>query len=188
MKSLFQLGLIFSALLLFTVSSNAQEKDKKEKKKTEVEGERWVFGGNVSAVFGTVTFVGANPSIGYRLTNRITAGAGGLYYYWNQVGFSGTSVYGPTSFLRFNIAQDLLSSGDRLFAQTDYHVLNTRVYNPIEDRLSREWVQQFFVGGGYYMQIGQNVFAGITVQVDLIQDPNSFFQSPFIGGGISVGL
>lgn len=188
MKLLIRLGLVVSTLLLFSAPMNAQMNEKKENRKAEFNGSRWVFGGNVSAVFGNTTFVGANPSIGYRLTPKLTAGAGGMYYYWKPGGFSGTSIYGPTSFMRLNIGQSLFTEGDRLFAQTDYYVLNTRVYNPIADQFNRDWIQQFFVGGGYYLRIGQNVFAGVTVQVDLIQDPNSFFQSPFIGGGISVGL
>lgn len=189
MKLLIRIVLILAIALTSSVTLHAQSDNSKgDKKQAEFDGSRWVFGGNVSAVFGNVTLVGANPSVGYRLTQKLTAGAGGMYYYWKPAGFGGTSVYGPTSYMRLNIGQSLLTDGDRLFAQTDYYVLNTRVYNVIDDEIRREWVQQFFVGGGYYMQIGQNVFAGITVQVDLIQDPNSFFQSPFIGGGISVGL
>lgn len=175
-------------LVLTALSFNSTEAYSQEKEKPKVEGNRWVFGGNISAQFGNTTFVGANPTVGYRLTNKLTAGAGGMYYYWKPGAFEGTSIYGPTLYSRLMIANDLLSEGDRLFAQTDFYYLNTRSFNPFADQFERTWVPQWFVGGGYYLQVGNNVFIGATVQYDLIQDPNAFFNPLFIGGGISVGL
>jgi len=175
-------------LVLTVVSFCSTDAISQENEKPNVEGNRWVFGGNISAQFGNTTFLGANPTVGYRLTNRITAGAGGMYYYWKPGTFEGTSIYGPTLYSRIMIASSLLSEGDRLFAQTDFYYLNTRSFNYFADQFERTWVPQWFVGGGYYIQVGNNVFLGATVQYDLIQDPNAFFNSVFIGGGISVGL
>lgn len=185
MKSL---RIILLVLMVSSFCSNHAFSQAKENEKPKVEGNRWVFGGNISAQFGNTTFVGANPSVGYRLTNRLTAGAGGMYYYWDQRGFEGASIYGPTMYARMGIANNLLSEGDRLFAQTDFYYLNVPTYNLFDLPNTRTWVPQWFVGGGYYLQIGNNVYAGLTVQYDIIQDPNAFFGSTFIGGGISVGL
>ncbi|WP_306640514.1 hypothetical protein [Sanyastnella coralliicola] len=159
--------------------------------------QRWVFGGDIALSFGTnITVIGAAPSVGYRFTERLTAGGGFLYYYYrfrDNLGEFSTSIYGPQLFGRFTAFQDLISDGDRLFLQTDFYNINTEFLQVVEtDPLTveqrRDWVPQWFVGGGYYTSIGGNVFAGLTVMWDVIGDSRAPFQSPLIRGGISFGL
>lgn len=155
--------------------------------------ERWVFGGNVALGFGnTFTVIGASPTIGYRFTERFTAGGGAIYFYqrWSTAfgGSRSTSIYGPQAFARFQIAQDIVREGDRLFAQTDYYLVNTETYNVFNERFERLWVQQWFVGGGYYMQVGRRMFAGVMVMWDVVADRRAPFPNPMIRGGVSFGL
>lgn len=156
-------------------------------------GERWVFGGNIALGFGnTYTVIGASPTVGYRFTERFTAGAGAIYFYqrWSSAfgGSRSTSIYGPQAFARFQVAQNLFSEGDRLFAQTDYYLVNTETYSVVNERFERLWIQQWFVGGGYYLQIGSRMFAGIMVMWDVIADRRAPFPNPMIRGGVSFGL
>ncbi|MDP4827900.1 MAG: hypothetical protein NWR73_09455 [Flavobacteriales bacterium] len=163
-----------------------------QQKEPKVSGNRWVFGGNVALSFTTNGFlIGASPTVGYRFTERLTAGGGGLYYYQSIRGFGQNytaSIYGPQLYARFVVGQSILQDGDRLFLQSDYYNINSKYYNPLNDEFSRIWVPQWYVGGGYFFQIGNNVFAGVNIMYDLIDDPNAAFPNPMIQGGISVGL
>lgn len=154
---------------------------------------RWVFGGNAALAFGnTFTVIGAAPTAGYRVTERLTLGAGGLYFYqrWrtfnNQV--RSTQIYGPQAYGRFNVAQGLISDGDRLFIQSDYYLVSTEAFSPLELDFSRVWVPQWFVGGGYFTQLGGNLFGGVMVMWDVIGDTRAPFPNPMIRAGVSFGL
>ncbi|MFT5957474.1 MAG: hypothetical protein ACI87V_001358, partial [Flavobacteriales bacterium] len=52
----------FILLILTAVSFCSTDAFGQEKEKPTVEGNRWVFGGNISAQFGNTTFLGANPT------------------------------------------------------------------------------------------------------------------------------
>lgn len=154
---------------------------------------RWVFGGNAALAFGNnFTVIGAAPTAGYRFTERLTLGAGGLYFYQRWRTFNGvvraTQIYGPQAYGRFNVAQGLISDGDRLFIQSDYYLVSTEAFSPIELDFSRVWVPQWFVGGGYFTQLGGNLFGGIMVMWDVIGDTRAPFPNPMIRAGVSLGL
>lgn len=181
MRQLFAILFILSALF-----ANAQEKEPK------VAGNRWVFGGNVALSFsGNGLLVGASPTVGYRITERLTAGGGGMYYYqqFRSNGFSyESSIYGPQAYVRFVVGEGILQSNDRLFLQTDYYNINSKYYNFQSEAFARIWVPQWYVGGGYFMEIGNNVFIGLNVMYDLIDDSRAAFPNPLIQGGITFGI
>lgn len=173
------------ALLMFcTLLAHAQDDAWKQN--------RWVFGGNAALAFGTnFTVIGAAPTVGYRFTERITAGGGGLYFYqrWQTFGQArSTQIYGPQAFARIRVANNLISEGDRVFLQSDFYHVNTESFSVFDQGFQRLWVQQWFVGGGYYMQVGRNTFAGLMVMWDVIADRRAPFPNPMIRGGVSFGL
>lgn len=179
--------LILSACLL-SFASFAQEKNSIPPE------ERWVFGGNIALAISTnSTVIGAAPTVGYRVTERLTTGAGFMYFYQSWRSPYGTitnSIYGPQAYARFTAFRDLVSDGDRLFLQSDYYVINTDYYDAlaIEPAWKRGWIPQWYVGGGYYTSLGGRLFGGLTVMWDLIQDRRAPFANPLIQGGISVGI
>jgi hypothetical protein len=180
MKGIFTLLLLMAGLVL-TAQDDAWKQN------------RWVFGGNAALAFGTdFTVIGAAPTVGYRFTERITAGGGGLYFYqrWRTWGggMRSTQIYGPQGFARIRLANNLISEGDRLFLQSDYYLVNTEAFSLIDQRFDRVWVAQWFVGGGYFMQVGRNMFAGLMVMWDVIDDRRAPFPNPMIRGGVSFGL
>ncbi len=90
----FRLSLLLLLLLAATSNTFAQRvytssgKPVKAQKKTGAKGEstgfdpdKLVFGGGLSASFGTYTNVGISPIIGYRLTDNLMAGIGLGYQY-----------------------------------------------------------------------------------------------------------
>ncbi len=178
-------ALLTALLITCTLFAEAQDDAWKQN--------RWVVGGNVALSLGSnFTVIGASPTVGYRLTERFTAGLGGLYFYQRWRTFGGgsysTQIYGPQAYGRMLIAQDLFSNGDRLFFQTDYYLVSTEAYSLIDDDFRRLWLPQWFVGGGYYVRIGGNTFAGLMVMWDVIADSRAPFPNPMIRGGVSIGL
>lgn len=154
---------------------------------------RWVFGGNVALSFGSnFTVIGAAPTVGYRFTERLTAGAGALYFYQAGQTFGGQrfdfSIYGPQAFARYVVGQSVISEGDRLAFQSDAYLVNTEVYDPFADTFGRDWIPQLFVGGGYFTPVGGRTFMGLMVMWDVIQDRNAPFANPMIRGGVSIGI
>lgn len=149
--------------------------------------DRVYIGGDVSLNFGTITVIGATPIIGYRVTDKFSAGVGGTYLYFSQntgivgVGRYSTSIYGGNIFARYIIT-------DQIIAQSEFHVLNVEAYDLELRDFARVNVPIWYVGGGYRARIGPNSFILLMALFDLIEDPNSPYANPQIRGGVSIGL
>jgi len=147
--------------------------------------DRIFIGGDVSLTFGSVTVIGATPTVGYMITNKWSAGIGATYLYFSQniqgFGRYNTSIYGGNVFSRYLIT-------DQIFAQSEYHVLNVDAYDFEQDDFARKNIPIWYVGGGYRASVGSNTFVMIMVLFDLIEDLNSPYSNPQIRGGISIGL
>ncbi len=144
--------------------------------------ERISFGGNVGLNFGTITAISISPTIGYRLTEKFTAGVGVIYNYVKYAkqvyGFDfSTNSYGGRVFGRYRFLENVYGS-------LEYQTLNLAAYdfNTLESR-GRISVPMLFAGGGYLQPIGEKSFINISLQYDLIQDPYSPYGNPLISVG-----
>lgn len=166
-----QFALILAAILSFYLC-HAQKTDDKPK---QTFGQRLVFGGNLGLSFGTLTYIEASPTIGYRTTDRWINGAGVTYIYWRAGNFS-NSIYGGSLFSRYLIA-------DNFIAHAEYQVVNLNCnYFGINRRQN---VPHLWVGGGYHTGRSQGLGLSLMLLYDLIQDPCSPFQNPSIRVGVN---
>ena len=137
--------------------------------------ERIFFGGGFSLQFGTVTLINISPAVGYRITNSFAAGVGITYQYVNfDIGDFSSHTYGGRVF-----ARQMLSR--QLFAMAEYESLNTKVYNPLDKSIDREWVPGLFIGGGLFQPIGKR--SGFTISVlynVLFENLRSPYNSPWV--------
>ncbi len=132
-------------------------------------------GGNFGLQFGNVTFIDVSPLVGYRFTNRFSAGPGITYRYFKLRGFEGTSTYGGSLFARHII-------GSQFFAQVQYESLNT-VYPSLDtpNALERGWVPGFFLGGGIFQPLGRKGAVTLAAMYNLIYDNvRSPYGSPWV--------
>ena len=87
--------------------------------------DRIFVGGNLGLQFGTVTFADISPLVGYKFTEKITAGIGATYQYYHYkdkyYDFE-TNVYGGRVFARYNFT-------DYLFAHAEYEYLNMEAFD-----------------------------------------------------------
>lgn len=74
------------------------------------------------------------PQVGYRFTDRLTAGIGGHFQYFKSTFLSNDPflIYGGNAFGRYLL-------NENLFLQSEYQVLNFR----------DEWGEYVLLGGGY---------------------------------------
>ena len=143
-------------------------------------GERLYFGGGLGLGFGNTTFVNVSPLVGYRITERFSAGVRVKYQYYkyNQsfIGTNGavvrssfeSNIYGGGAFSR-------LFATDNIFLHGEYENLSVQ-FGDIFGNKTREWIPSAFVGGGYAYPIGGRAVFSITALYNVLYDE---FKSPY---------
>ena len=142
--------------------------------------DRIVVGGSLGATFGSSTYVEVSPIVGYKVTDKFTAGLGFSYQYY-KVNYNvftiddySMSVYGPRIFAQHDIIYGL-------FAHAEYEMMK---YNfKYEDPLFGEYTGQvpaLFGGLGYNYAIGDKAKFQLTVLYDFLNGPNSLYYSPWV--------
>jgi hypothetical protein len=103
------------------------------------QSDRIIKGGNVGLWLGTTTFIQASPFVGYRFTDRFSAGLGAECTYIRQrtTGLPEEwAIYGGNLFTRFQVL-------DALFLQGEYSAIS------FPDPNGRSWYESPLIGGGY---------------------------------------
>ncbi|MGY6522863.1 MAG: hypothetical protein ACXIUD_14105 [Mongoliitalea sp.] len=143
--------------------------------------DRMYYGGNFGLSFGTITFLDISPLAGVMITDKLSAGAGLTYQYFNDsrwVGLSNT-LYGGRLFTRYNVLPNI-------FLHAEYETLNFELYNFETNTSRREWVDAFLVGGGYFVPFGNRGGANFMFLYNLNYDVRrSPYNEPYV---IRVGL
>jgi|GEM_PF-6289984 len=127
MKSI--LLLCTSLLLYLSVSAQGSDKDSQNnaEKPSKSFKERIYFGGNVGLNIGTRTLIQANPLVGYRITDKYSAGVGVNYSYFNVDPIT-QNTYGGSVFNRLIVLPNV-------FAQAEFELL----YNTVSHPTCRRW-------------------------------------------------
>lgn len=150
--------------------------------------DRIFIGGSLAMTFGSITYIGASPVIGYKLTDNWAVGVGGSYYYYqdNYYNYS-TSIYGVLLMSRYIIYKGLFVEGD--FEENNQDALT--IVDPLKGTytLDRAWIPSLLLGGGYSQMIGGRSAFFISILYDVIQNPNSqYYGIPVIRAGVGFGL
>jgi hypothetical protein len=163
-------ALVFCLLSFFAF---AQDEDSRSYEDNPSLWDKITVGGNFGLQFGTVTYIDISPMVGYRFTDRFTAGPGFTYRYLKVRGFEGSSIYGGSAFARYLI-------GSQFFVQSQYESLNTPYY-PGNGEERRDWVSGFFVGGGLYQSLGRRGAVLLSAMYNLMYDNvRSPYNSPWV--------
>ncbi len=156
----------------------------KNKKESFWSWDKVVYGGDIGATFGEVTFVNISPMIGYRLTKRLVPGISPIYQYIRirdqGITYLETHVYGAAFSTRYYVL-------DYVFGHGEYQWLNGE-YDYISRPGQRINIQAVLLGGGinYGTGGGSSIYAMILW--DVLHDPFYPYNSPIIRGGISIGI
>lgn len=165
------------------MDSEKQEEDEKYKDESkEPLSERFSYGGNVGASFGTgyQSYL-LQPLVFFRAAPKTILGGGFTYAYWSQKltvapGKTETfsdNVYGFNLFARQTIF-------DPLFAHVEYNPMNFTLYNYATRAEERIWHHAMFVGGGLNQRFSERGGYYIMILYDLAYNANrTYYQNPY---------
>lgn len=141
---------------------------------------RVTVGGGLGATFGDLTYLEISPSLGYYITNNIVAGFGGTYIYLSD----NINKY-KTNILGGNIFTQYLFKDLPVLVHAETNLMNYFSWN----RQVRINAIGVFLGGGLKQQMGDGrSYLSILILWDVNETKDSFYPSPIIRGGISIGL
>ena len=168
-----KLLLIFVFILSINFA-NAQYYD--NTKKNAPIKDKIFFGGGIGLQFGTLTIIDLKPLIGYKVTPKFHVGIEFTYSYIqdNATQFS-TDIYGGSIFAKYYIYEGL-------FAHAQAEALNMEIFE--NNKYSAIWVDNYYVGGGYYQKMGRR--GGVFIMALWNLKPSEY--SPYSNPLISIGF
>jgi hypothetical protein len=194
-------------ICLFFISIGATGQYKKNNQNFK----RFFFGGDFWLSFGTRTYIDVSPLAGYRISNRLSAGAGLTYIYeMNKLSYLDTTINGVYYYRTYKIKTS--TYGGRVFMSYDLitklheyipldigtilvhcenEVLNLETFllDTYSLRLypsgNRIWIDNFLIGGGIRQPIGEKASIFLLVLWDVTQNEYSPHTNPFIRVGFT---
>lgn len=159
-----------------------QEPEQVDAEQVEIEKERapWrdrvFFGGGGGLQFSNwATFVSVMPSVGYRITPKLSGGVTGIYQYTHFRDFQvSTHNYGASLFSRYFVLP-------QIYATAEYEQISFDIVT-LDQQRRRQWVDRMLVGAGYFQQgSGRGGFhIGVLYDLFFTNSPNYLYQSPFV--------
>jgi hypothetical protein len=143
--------------------------------------DRMFTGGNLGAQFGTVTFIEVSPLVGYRFTDKISAGIGATYQYYHyndKVYDLETNVYGGRIFGRYLFT-------DYLFGHVEYEYLNLEAFDFQRRRVD---VESVLAGGGYIQRISDHIGIVAMILFNFTETAYTPYTNPIIRVGVNFGI
>lgn len=146
-----------------------------------------VIGGNASLSVGTYTFIYLAPSVGYKFTDELVAGAGLIYQYARIREFVSngqtiyeayeSSVYGPKFFANYLIAERFYGGAQFEYLNHDVPLINPNTLAIVD--YQNVWTPVLFLEAGMMTPIGSKGFAQIGLRYNVLHGPESPYGSPF---------
>ncbi|MCX7862272.1 MAG: hypothetical protein N2449_04695 [Bacteroidales bacterium] len=176
MKWVFFIFILLSAKVL-SAQEFFSEQNAPNNTKNKFSFDRFFFGGNFGLQVGNYTIIELSPLIGYRITERFSAGTQINYSYIHVSQFNlSTSIYGSSAFLTYYLSK-------KIFLRSEYEWLSleSRYFNPaIYQTQKRFSVHSVLVGGGYREQIGERSYINLMILWNLNESALSPYQNPII--------
>jgi len=148
--------------------------------------DRFYTGGGIGLQFGSQTFVNISPLIGYRLTEKFSAGVSVTYLYYkfkaqNPIYTYSSNTYGGSVFARYLILENL-------FAHTEYELLRLEARDNVSRLLGTRDVVSVLVGGGYRQMLGERSSINLMLLYNLNESTYSPYQNPIIRLSFGIGI
>ncbi len=174
---------LLTFLLLFAIVSFSQDSAMFRKHLPKERFLDKVFvGGNLGAQFGQVTVVEISPLVGYKISEKVSAGVGITYqyYHYQDTYFNlETNVFGGRVFGRYMFT-------DYLFGHAEFEYLNLEAFDFYPRR--RVDVTSLLAGGGYIQRFSRNSGFFAMVLYNFSESIYTPYTNPIIRIGINIGL
>lgn len=147
--------------------------------------QRIFYGGDIGLSFGTMTYVSINPIVGYRVTNRLSAGVGVNYtfaksHYYNYRG----SMYGGNVFASFTVIKNLgevlsFYQGSGILLYGEYNIMNISSYYDFPGT-SIKYIASPMAGVAFQSPIGSRSYLLIMILFNFNESSISPYSNPII--------
>ncbi|MBU3676471.1 MAG: hypothetical protein FGM54_04720 [Chitinophagaceae bacterium] len=168
----------------------------KKKKVSGYDRRNWLFGPNIGLGGGSTWFsLYLAPTMAYAFTEKFHVGSTlGINYYQQTIRYSNRltniperyrlklPVYSLSTFARYHIANMLMVSVEPQLSLSKFVTNLNNFGNPANFNSStgkfveqKQWaiLPSFWVGGGYAQRFGRNAYSFMTINYDLVQNPNA---------------
>lgn len=180
-------NIVISTLFILCISFTANNKIHAQYLENDPTPTQRIFwGGNIGLMFGSYTNISMNPTIGYRLTNRLSAGLGGTYNWTKSTyyDYSGQS-YGANVFASFTIIKNLgdaipINDAGGLLVYGELSYMNIRDYYAIQLPNQPDWVYTPLAGIAYQSPIGIKSYFVFMVLYNFSESIYSPYSNPVI--------
>jgi hypothetical protein len=174
---------IFSIIIiiLFAITNNSHSQY------LESEPNKWeriFYGGNLGLNFGTTTIISLNPTIGYRLTNRLSTGLGGYYIFMDSKTYNTSySFYGYSLFASYNIFKGIgdyipfASEYTSILLYGEYNIMNIKDFSPVTNNMYQE---NPMIGIAFQTQYSKRAYLVFKILYNLNESLYSIFPNPVI--------
>jgi len=145
---------------------------------------KFFTGGGIGLQFGSYTYIGVFPIIGFRVTDKFSVGTGFTYIYAeDKPNHYSTSVYGGKFFAEYDIFRGIAP-------HIEYEFQNLEVFNPNPNQIEKQRVNvnSLLLGVSYTQPIGENSGVYIMLLYNVIEDIYSPYENPILRIGFNVGL
>ncbi len=148
--------------------------------------ERIFVGGFIGLQFGTYTSVSVNTLVGYRITNRLSAGVGGMYLYANDRYWAeslSSHTYGGSLFARFRVIDKAF-----IHAENEWLSVVSRADQSIGVGRRRISETNFLLGPGYGIALSRRARLNILLLYNFNENSQVYFDNPFFRVGLDISL
>lgn len=147
-------------------------------------------GGDIGVTFGQFNEVRLSPLIGYRFSDKVSAGVKFVYRHsWEKITpqfgeeyYLNSDAVGGNIFLQYNPVPEF-------YVKSEYSY-QTYKQSTTQSTSGSTGVPFLFLGGGYSKMIKKNLYLNAGIKVDVLNNLNSPFDNytPFFDVGMTVGL
>lgn len=176
---------IFLLLICLIPLQTFSQNDNLNKTNKGFDASKIYTGGGLGFTFGTVTVIDVSPLIGYRFTEKLSAGVGGIYKYYNDKRYTPAdkrTIFGGNVFSRYNITANIFAHVEYEYItyKTDYYTFWNQ-----EQQIS-EW--GLLAGGGYRQQLGNKSYVFAMILYNFNETQYTPYDNPVIRVGVELGL
>lgn len=145
--------------------------------------QRIFYGGDIGLSFGTLTYIAVNPAIGYRVTNRFSAGVGANYTYAKSTFYNYQgSMYGGNVFASYAVVKDLgkaipMYEGIGILLYAEYNVMNISKYYDFPGT-SIKYIDSPMLGPAFQTPIGSRSYMLLMVLFNFNESSMSPYPNP----------
>jgi hypothetical protein len=168
----------------FSQDFNPPEPKKEKEKKPFWSWDKVYGGGGIGLSFGNrITFINLSPQVGYKITEKYSAGFGITYIYVQDRGFTpaySLNIFGGNIFNRYLIT-------NFLFAHAEYEIINGPWNLPYSNK--RFNLYNVWLGGGLRQSAGHSSLNIVALwNLNETFYSRMYFPSPQIRIGINIGI